>query len=73
MAKKLMSVMVQGKRSKYHFDFYGDTKHLKGWRDDGLEIDLIENVIPAWVVEIGMLKPWIFLQDVFNFKNPFSK
>lgn len=40
-------------------------------RSDGLNIIVPENIIPAWVVDAGLLRPWCFLQDLWNFKNPF--
>ena len=68
--RTLMSVEVRGKSKTWCFNFYGDTRHLDEWRLDGLEVHVVENSIPAWVVGIGMTKPWCFLQDIFNFKNP---
>lgn len=72
MTSKLMSVTVQGKRSSYCFNFYGDPQYLEEWRADGLEIDLIENTIPMWVVDAGLTRAWCFVQDVWNFKNPWK-
>jgi len=73
MSKKLLSVTVKGNQSKWNFNFYGDPNHIQDWVNDGLEIVEIENVIPKWVVDIGLLKPYVFLQDIFNFKNPLKK
>ena len=72
MSKKLMSVTVRGYRKTWSFNFYGDPKHLNEWRTDGLEIGEIENVIPVWIVTLGLTRMWCFFQDVFNFKNPFA-
>ena len=66
--KKLLSLEVKGAEKSWSFSFYGDPKHLNEWRQDGLEIDEICNTIPEWVVDIGLSKPWIFIQDLFNFK-----
>jgi hypothetical protein len=71
MAKKLLSIQVKGNQSEWAFSFYGDPKYLPEWRADGLDIVELENVIPAWVVDIGLLRQWVFMQDLFNFKNPF--
>lgn len=73
MAKKLLSLTVRGKEKRYGFEFYGDPKYLEEWRADGLDVDEVVNTIPTWVVRVGLAKPWCFLQDVFNFKNPFRK
>lgn len=70
MGKKLMFVDVQGKSHKWMFEFYGDPQYLEEWRADGLTVEVIENIIPAWVVDFGLARPWVFLQDLFNFRNP---
>jgi len=66
--KKLYSVEIRGVEKHWSFPFYGDSKYLEEWRADGLEINEIINVIPEWVVNAGLLKPWVFFQDLFNFK-----
>lgn len=73
MAKKLLSITVRGKHRTWEFEFLGDPQYLAEWRADELNIDEVCNVIPEWVVNAGLLKPWCFLQDLFNFKNPWSK
>lgn len=66
--KKLYSLEIQGKTKTWSFNFYGDTKYLDEWREDGLHIDEVLNTIPEWAVNIGLTKVWIFIQDVFNFR-----
>lgn len=73
MADKLLSIVVRGNMQKWSFEFYGDLKYLPEWRADGLEIDEVCNTIPLWVVNLGLTNVWCFLQDIFNFKNPWSK
>jgi hypothetical protein len=73
MADKLLSIKVRGVSKKWSFTFYGDPKHLKEWREDGLDVYQIENVIPAWVVGAGLARPWCFLQDALNLRNPWGK
>ena len=68
MNKKLMSITVKGSQHKWSFNFYDDPKYLNDWQKDGLEVYIIENTIPMWVVDFGLIKPWVFLQDLFNFK-----
>ena len=65
---KLMSVTVKGKNHEWSFNFQGDPKHLEDWREDGLEIDVVENIIPEWIVDLGLTRVWCFLQDLWNFK-----
>lgn len=69
--RKLMSIVVQGKTSKYSFEFYGDPSFLPVYEREGLDISLVENIIPCWVVKYNLTKIYIFFQDVWNFKNPF--
>lgn len=69
---KLLSITVKGNRHEWSFSFYGDTKYLEEWRSDGLLVDEVSNIIPAWVPG-KLVWAWVFLQDVFNFNNPFGK
>lgn len=68
MSKKLLSITVKGKHKRWCFNFYADPKYIQEWRDDDLEIDEICNTIPLWVVDAGLTKIWVRLQDWFNFK-----
>lgn len=70
--KKLYSLQVRGKSKEWSFDIIANPKHVEDWREDGLEIDEIINRIPEWVVDIGLTKLWIFIQDLYNFRNPFK-
>jgi len=72
MAKKLYAVYVKGRERHWSFPVLLDEKHIQEYRDDGLVVDEIVNTIPVWVVDCGLTKLWCFLQDVFNFKNPFK-
>lgn len=67
-----MQVTLRGREKTWGFDFYGDPKYLAEWRADGLEVHEISNVIPVWVADLGLTRPWCFLQDIFNFKNPWG-
>ena len=72
MSKKLLIIAVRGNQKTWGFNFYGDPKYIQEWRDDGLEIGEVQNVIPVWIVNIGLTRMWCFFQDVFNFKNPWA-
>ncbi len=65
--KKLLSLEVKGAEKDWSFTFYDDPKYINEWREDGLEVNEICNTIPEWIVDIGLSKPWIFIQDLFNF------
>ena len=65
MTKRLYSLTVRGKQHEWCFDVrVADPRYLKLWRDDGLEIDEIANTFPQWVEQLGLTKPWCWLQDV---------
>ena len=71
MFKKLHTVTVYDKQGMpFSFHTYVETKYVAEWQQRGIEIYPLENVIPVWVVSLGLTKPWCFVQDVFNFKNP---
>jgi len=73
MAKKLCSIVVRGNKKLWSFHVYADTKYIHDWVADGIVIAEVENVIPDWIVSAGFVKQWIWLQDLWHFKNPFRK
>lgn len=72
MGNKLLSITVRGNGYAWDFEFMGDPAYIAEWRADGLEISEVVNVIPEWVVNVGLLKPWCFMQDLLGFKNPWG-
>lgn len=66
MGEKLAIIEING----WIFETYIDPKHLAEWQADGVRIFLVENTVPMWVASRGLMRPWLFLQDVFNFRNP---
>lgn len=72
MAKKLHSITVRGNNHTWTFHAYLDPQYLDEWREDGLEIDEIQNTVPAWTVDLGLSGVWCFLQDCFHLKNPLA-
>lgn len=71
MPKKLHTLTVYD-RHGVPFSFHAnvDTKHVPEWQRRGIEIYPLLNTVPTWVAELGLTKPWCFMQDIFNFKNP---
>jgi hypothetical protein len=70
--KREMAVTVRGKQHEWSFHFDGDPKYLQEWRDDGIEVYEIYNSIPMWVADAELTRIWCFVQDCFNFRNPFK-
>ena len=64
--KRVFGITVKGNNKTWCFDFDGDPKYLDEWRADGLQVDPVVNIIPKWIVDIGLLKIWCFFQDIFR-------
>lgn len=64
--KRRMSVTVRGRQHEWSFPFAGDEKHLQEWRDDGLEVVIVENTVPMLVAELGLVRPWCWCQDFWQ-------
>ena len=76
MPKKLYCVTVNGKQSTWSIDTYAKPEWVTDWRADGLEVIEPLNVTPSWVPELfgtPGVRAWCFLQDLWNFKNPWSQ
>jgi hypothetical protein len=66
--KRVYAITVIGKAHKWLFLVEEDPRYLQEWLDDGLDISLVVNIIPEWVVNLGLTKVWCFLQDIFQFR-----
>ena len=64
--KQKISITVKGRNSSWSFQFLGDPKHLAQWRADGLEVAEVLNTVPQWAVQLGLLKPWVRIQDIWQ-------
>ncbi len=71
MAEKQLTLRVQGKHKTWTFTVLHDPQYIDEWVADGLDVRLLCNTWPRWVVRWRLVKPWAFAQDVFNFRNPF--
>lgn len=65
------TIEVRGQLSRWVVDWQASQAQIDAMRADGLDVGIIENTIPEWVAVIGLARPWCFVQDVWNFKNPF--
>lgn len=74
MSKILHSVIVRGKGATWCIHAYITKQTAQDWRDDGLDVTEILNVIPEWWVNWGLpVRLWCFVQDCIHFKNPLAK
>ncbi len=65
------SVIVRGKASEWGIPCDLSREAVTDMRADGLEVIVPENTFPMWVADCGLARPWCFIQDLWNFKNPF--
>ena len=64
--KDRMSIEIKGRHTNWCFTFQGDPKDLPDWHADGLDVGIVMNTIPAWAVSLGLLRPWVFIQDCWQ-------
>jgi hypothetical protein len=64
---------VRGKTSSWLVEGEASQEQVDAMRADGLDIGILENKVPFWVVSCGLLRPWCFAQDVWSLRNPFRK
>lgn len=69
--KRNYSITIKGKSKTWSFPIKLEESYLQEWRDDGLEIDIICNTIPVWVVNLGLLRVWIKVQDAWQLMRLF--
>lgn len=65
--KRMMVIEVRGKTKLWSFHTKVDPQYLAEWEADGLQIFILENSIPEWVVDLGLLRVWCRAQDAWNF------
>jgi len=70
---KLVSVEIRGNRSTWGVNWHASQEQIDAMRQDGIEVYELENIVPAWVVDAGLMRPFVFLQDLWNLKNPFKQ
>lgn len=69
--KRLHSIEVQGREHTWSFEMYGTDEYVRAWRDDGLSVEMVTNTVPVWM-PARLVRAWVFLQDLFYFRNPFK-
>lgn len=46
--------------------YFDNPDQARDMQADGFDISVVVNSIPEWVVDIGLLRPWCFVQDVLG-------
>jgi hypothetical protein len=63
---------IRGREHEWAVNFDLKPEHAKDMRDDGIELGEVYYEIPAWVVFGGLTRIWMFVSDIFHFRNPFA-
>lgn len=72
MSRKHLCILnVRGRDKEWGWYAYLSDEAIKEQCDDGLDVGIICAIIPQWVVNLGLERPYAFVQDIFNFRNPF--
>jgi hypothetical protein len=58
----MLTLKVRGRHSEWSFAIEGDERMLADWRADGLDVDEVTNVIPAWLPAV-LIRPWCWVED----------
>jgi hypothetical protein len=69
----LATIEIRGKSSTWGVNWHASDEQIGAMRADGIEVGVIENIIPGWVVRLGLTRPFIVAQDLWNFKLPIGK
>ncbi|GIW32420.1 MAG: hypothetical protein KatS3mg071_2594 [Meiothermus sp.] len=60
---RLYQLEVRGQHKTWGWYRWGTPEHAADWRADGLEVTEVLNVIPTWVVRLGLTRLWVRLED----------
>ena len=69
----LATVEIRGKASTWGVNWHASQAQIDDMRADGIDVGVIENIIRRWVVDLGLTRPFIIGQDLWNFKWPFDR
>jgi hypothetical protein len=65
------TISVRGREHEWSVTWDAPQGQIDAMRDDGIDVGLVMHTVPEWAVSVGLLRPWCFVQDVWNFRNPF--
>ena len=64
----LATIEIRGKSSTWGINWHASEAEIEALRADGIEVGVIENIIPAWVVDLGLTRAFISAQDLWQFR-----
>jgi len=65
-------VIVRGRQHEWGVDADLSKSQVDEMRQDGIEVSAQGESVPMLVAQVGMAAPWVFVQRIWNFKNPFG-
>lgn len=68
----LVTLSIKGKDFNWAVTADMPEHQIEAMRSDGVDVGLLQNTAPVWVVDLGLMRPWFFLQDLWNLKSPFK-
>ena len=70
--KKAVTFDIRGQHHRWSVDAVMSQRQIDDMRADGVDVGELINAVPEWAVDMGLLRPWCFVQDVLSFRNPFG-
>lgn len=66
-------IHVRGRESEWGVVSDMNQDQIDSMRADGIEVGELANIVPAWAADLGLTRPWCFVQDVWNLRNPWAQ
>ena len=64
---------IRGKEHEWAVNVELKPEHAAEMREDGVELGEVWYGIPGWAVYAHLSGAWMFVADIFHFRNPFAK
>lgn len=71
--KQRVELAVRGRTSEWAVHCDMSREQIDAMVADGIDVGILHHSVPMWAVDMGLLRPWCFVQDVWNFRNHFNK
>ena len=67
-----VALEIRGREKQWAVTADMSREQIAAMWEDGVDVGIIMNSGPGWVIDLGLWRPWCFLQDLWNLKNPFN-
>ncbi len=71
--KRRTTLTIRGECHEWCVNSDMSQGQIDAMRKDGVEVGIVYHSVPGWIVACGLMRPWCFFEDVFNFRNPMAK